>query len=162
MKASIIYFSDSGNTQKMAGVIAEGMMKVEGVEAKTFSLDELDKEWIAASSCIIVGTPTYMASMSAKLKLWLEGPCMEFGLAGKIGGAFATANYIHGGGDIAVQTILDHLLVGGMLVYSGGAMLGEPVIHMGPVAIGEKLAESEGVFALYGERMAMKAKEIFG
>ena len=52
------------------------------------------------------------------MKVWLEGPARKCGLAGKIGGAFATADYLHGGGDLAVQEILKHLMVLGMLAVS--------------------------------------------
>ncbi|MDL2263059.1 hypothetical protein LJC31_00245 [Synergistaceae bacterium OttesenSCG-928-I11] len=44
MKLSILYYSKSGNTMKMAGVIAEGMTSVEGAEARTFSIGELDED----------------------------------------------------------------------------------------------------------------------
>ena len=46
MKASILYHSKTGNTKKMAEVIAEGMLSVEGVAAKAFSITEADHEYI--------------------------------------------------------------------------------------------------------------------
>lgn len=162
MKMSVIYFSDTGNTKAMAEVIVEGMEQVEGVEAKAFALDAIDKEWATESACIVVGTPVYMANMASQVKAWLEGPCAEYGIMGKIGGAFATANYIHGGGDIAIQSILEHMLVWGMLTYSGGGASGEPVIHLGPVGVVEYLDSCKEVFRIYGERMATKTKELCG
>lgn len=100
--------------------------------------------------------------MASPVKVWLEksaGPC---GLAGKLGGAFATADYIHGGGDIGVQVILTHMMVHGMLVYSGGYAYGVPVVHLGPVAISKSLEESTDTFFEYGKRMATKTKELAG
>lgn len=161
MKTSILYYSKTGNTEKMAKVIADGMLSVEGVEVKCFAVDAIDEEWLKESTCLIVGSPTYMANMSAAVKQWLEGPCLQFGLGGKLGGAFATADYIDGGGDLGVQTILTHMLVGGMLVYTGGVMHGKPFMHMGPVAIAERLDEFTEHFTVYGQRMATKAKELF-
>ena len=162
MKMCVLYYSKSGNTKKMADVIVEGMNLVDGVEAKAFSLNEIDKEWVQESKCIVVGTPTYLASLCGEVKTWLEGPSMKYGLSGKIGGAFATADYLHGGAELAIRTILDHLMVLGMLAYSGGGAYGKPVIHLGPVALSSGLDESKDVFLTYGKRMAAKTCEVFG
>jgi len=79
----------------------------------------------------------------------------------KSGGAFATANYIHGGGELGIRLILDHLLCHGMLIYSGGVAYGNPVIHLGPVALTGHLEESIDIFKLYSQRMATKTVELF-
>jgi len=144
----------------MAEVIAEGMQAVAGVEAKAFSIEEIDEAWAKESKCIVLGTPIYMASVCGAVKNWLEGPCQKYDLAGKIGGAFATADYIHGGGELGIRLILDHMMVYGMLTYSGGGAYGKPVIHLGPVALKECLDESKDTFLLYGQRMATKTIEL--
>lgn len=161
MKATVLYHTKTGNTKTMAEVIVEGMASVEGMEAKAFAIEEIDEEWVKESKCVILGTPIYLANMCGAVKSWLEGPSLKYGLAGKIGGAFATADYLHGGGELGIQTILDHLLVLGMLTYSGGGSFGKPVIHLGPVALKEYLEESKETFRLYGQRMAAKTLDIF-
>ncbi|MCI6568097.1 MAG: NAD(P)H-dependent oxidoreductase [Dysosmobacter sp.] len=161
MKMSVLYHSKSGNTKAMAEAVAEGMEQVEAVEAKTMSIDAVDEEWLRESVCLVLGSPTYYASVSGEMKLFLEG-LGKYGVAGKLGGAFATANYIHGGGELAIQTILDHLMVYGMLVYSGGGSKGKPVIHLGPEAVAGELEKSRETFLVYGRRMAEKAAELFG
>ena len=162
MKMAVLYHSRSGNTKRMAEIIAAGMNSVAGVEAKTFSIDALDKEFVKDCRCLVVGTPTYLATMSAATKTWLDTPIPDCPFAGKLGGAFATADYVHGGGEIAIQSLLSHLLVRGMLVYSGGGAHGKPVIHLGPVAITDNLESYDECFRLYGQRMAGKATELFG
>lgn len=161
MKLAVLYHSVSGNTKKMAEVITEGMQMVENVESKTFPIEEIDEAWVKESKCVIVGTPIYYASVSGAIKNFLERPCGKYELAGKIGGAFATANYIHGGGELGIRLILDHLLCHGMLTYSGGVAYGNPVIHLGPVALTGHLEESIETFKLYGQRMATKTIEIY-
>lgn len=161
MKMAVLYFSKTDNTKKMAEEIARGMMTVEGVEAKTFSIDAVDMSWTRESKCLVLGTPVYMASMAAEVKTFLDDSAAQCGFTGKVCGAYATANYVHGGGDLAIRTILDHLMVFGGLTYSGGGSLGEPVIHLGPVAIGGKLEEYTELFHLYGQRMAKKTAELF-
>ena len=161
MKMSVVYHSVSGNTRAMAETIVQGMEQVEGVEARAFSIDAVDEDWLRESVCLVAGSPTYYASVSGAMKLFLE-KLGKYGAAGKLGGAFATANYIHGGAELAMQTILDHMLVYGMLVYSGGGSQGKPVIHLGPQAVAGRLEETEETFRLYGRRMAAKAAELFG
>ena len=161
-KVSVLYYSKTGNTKRMAEAVQKGAESVEGVEARAFSLDEVDEDWLKASDCLLLGTPIYMASVCGEVKSWLEGPAFKYGLAGKLGGAFATADYVYGGGDLGIRTVLDHMLVAGMLTYSGGAAYGKPYIHIGPVAISGHLEESVPTFEAYGQRMATMAKRLFG
>ncbi len=86
---------------------------------------------------------------------------MQYKLAGKLGGAFATADYIHGGADIAIQAILAHFMVLGMLAFSGGGSYGKPVIHFGPVAIKAQLDDFRETFTLYGQRLGRKTADLF-
>lgn len=158
MKASILYYSKTGNTKAMAGKIAEGM-SAEGVEAKVFPIDAAEKSWVKESSCVIIGSPTYYADVSAEVKAFLE-TLGGYGAAGKLGGAFATAGFSYGGGDIALQTILTHMMFWGMLTYSGGGAAGAPPIHLGPVAGGSAPDGTPELFRTYGQRMAQKAKEL--
>jgi len=162
MKITVLYYSKTGTTKEMGEKIAEGIKSVEGAEVKVFSLDEVDESWIMESKAVIMGTPVYMADMCGAMKMWFETTGKKYKLAGKIGGAFATADYIHGGGDISVQNILKNMMVYGMLTYSGGGSYGKPVIHLGPVAIKGVQEESYETFNIYGERFAQKVLEIFG
>ena len=162
MKTTVLYHSVTGNTKTMAQVIAEGMMTVAGVEAKAFPIENWDAAWVKESKCVVLGTPIYLADLCSAVKVWLDGPALKAGLAGKVGGAFATADYLHGGGDLGIQTILNHMMVLGMLTYSGGGSFGKPVIHLGPVALHGHLEESKELFRLYGQRMATKTVSLFG
>lgn len=165
MKMTVLYYSKTGNTKRAAEAIAEAMASVDGVEVRAFAIDELgegEKGFITESRCVVLGTPTYLASLCGEVKTFLDGPAMKLGLAGKIGGAFATANFLHGGAEIAIQSILGHLMVLGMLVYSGGGAFGMPPIHLGPVVIANNPEASDDFLRLYGERVATKTKEVFG
>lgn len=159
MKASVLYFSKSGTTKAMAEKIAEGMV-LESVEARTFSITDVDADWVKESSCVLIGSPVYYADVAADVKVFLEN-LGKYSVAGKLGGAFATAGFSYGGGDIALQTILTHMLFWGMMVYSGGGAVGAPPIHLGPVAGGAASDGTPELFRLFGQRMAQKAKELF-
>jgi NAD(P)H dehydrogenase (quinone) len=161
MKMSVLYYSKTGCTRETAGVIVRGMEQVPGVEARAMALEDIDAEFVRQSSCVVLGSPTYYASMAGEVKLWLDQKAGACGLAGKLGGAFATAGYLQGGADLAIQNILTHLACEGMLVYSGGCACGAPPIHLGPVALSADRAASVSLFETYGRRMAEKAHELF-
>lgn len=162
MKLSVVYYSKSGNTKQLAQCIVQGAAEVEGVEARAFAVQEIDKEFLEASDCIIFGAPTYVADLPGEMKTWFDVKGTTLKLAGKMAGAFATAGYEYGGGELAVQSMLNYCLVYGMMAYSGGASFGKPVIHLGPVACHDKLEANYELFSLYGQRMAKAATRLFG
>ncbi len=162
IQASVIYYSKTGTTAEMAGEIVAGMNAVEGVQARAFPIEAVDEEWAKASQCLVFGTPIYAATVASPMAEWMQSGTHGLELAGKLGGAFATANWVQGGGDLGIRTILDQLLVYGMMTYSGGMAWDRPVIHLGPVAIREHLDDYRAWFRLYGERMAKQAVRVFG
>ena len=79
MKVSVIYFSGSGHTKKMAEAVLSGANLVEGCEASLIEIqgsDIRDGRWkndavLAAldeSDAIIFGSPTYMGNIAAQMK----------------------------------------------------------------------------------------------
>ncbi|MBE5760198.1 MAG: flavodoxin family protein [Clostridiales bacterium] len=162
MKLSVIYYSQSGHTAKMAEEIVKGICEVAGCEAKAFSIDAIDREFVENSSAVIVGAPTYAGTAACALQTWLEAEAGSYNLAGKIGGAFATAAYIHGGADLGLLTILQHMMFLGMMTYSGGCACGDPVIHLGPEAMNANEDSFCELFRTYGKRMAEQTVKVFG
>ena len=160
MKISILYSSKTGKTERVAKLIEEGVKRIQGIEVKAMNLNEIDKEFIDASKGIIFGTPTYYANMSWEMKKWID-ESSSFNLEGKLGAAFSTANSIAGGADIALLTIINHLMVKGMLVYSGGVAFGKPKTHLGYVHINEIEENEDENARIFGERIAKKANQIF-
>lgn len=160
MKISILYFSKTGHTKEMANVIADGIRKVPNIEVGVFALDSIDDKFLLDSKAVVFGTPTYYANTCWQIKKWFD-ESNNYNLEGKIGAVFSTAHYAQGGADTAILTIINHLMVKGMLVYSGGSALGKPFIHLGAVAIDENFEESKSMFSIFGERIALKAKELF-
>lgn len=160
MKATVLYYSKSGHTKRMAEVIADGMAQVEGMQAHAMSIEDIDEAWVQESSCVILGTPTYFTGVCEPIEHFLQN-CRKYNLAGKIGGAFATADYPYGGGEVCIQNILTRMLFWGMMTYSGGGVCGAPPIHMGPVGVTSQLDEIEGTFKIYGQRMAEMTTSIF-
>ncbi len=86
-----------------------------------------DAEWADA---ILFGTPCYFGSMATELKNFLDqlGPQWKRGaLAGKVGGAFATASWPHGGTEVVTLSMYVPMAHLGMVIvptgYTDEAML---------------------------------------
>jgi len=85
----ILYFSRTGNTEKMATAVAEGVRMIEGIEAEIkyqATPEELD-----SFDAIIIGTPTYHHDMSLDMKNVFEQAAVKnIDLKDKIGAAFGS------------------------------------------------------------------------
>ena len=160
MKAAIVFDSRTHTTEKAATFIAEGLKAVDDIEARCFNIDEADFEYIQQSQLVIFGSPTYMASVTAKMKSCLESNASKLKLAGKLGGAYATEQYIHGGAENAIQEMLVFMMVMGMMTYSGGSSCGKPVIHLGPVGMSQDIESFKDLFVTYGQRMGEQLLKI--
>jgi NAD(P)H dehydrogenase (quinone) len=86
-----------------------------------------DAEWADA---ILFGTPCYFGAMATELKNVLDqlGPQWKSGaLAGKVGGAFATASWPHGGTEVVTLSLYAPMAHLGMIIvptgYTDEAML---------------------------------------
>jgi NAD(P)H dehydrogenase (quinone) len=164
MKITILYLSETGNTEKMAGYIKDGILKQNGaIDVKLMNMNDgknIDVSFLNDSRAVIFGTPCYAANTCWQLKQFFDTR-WDCKLENKLAGCFATANCMHGGADVAILTVLQHALVRGMLAYSSGTGCGRPFIHLGPIALRGALDEKKELFELYGSRFAQKAKELF-
>ena len=167
MKLAVIVDSKTGNTRQAADWIVQGMNQVEGMEAKAFTIPEVDEDFVKEARGIVIGSPSYAAQMTPDMHAWLMSAAGKLGFAGKLGGAFATEQFTHGGGEAVIQSILIMEMVNGMLCYSGGKAWGMPVIHLGPVGVNDNVEKHNGMehykdnFVVFGDRFAKKAAEIF-
>ncbi len=167
MKLAVIYDSKTGNTKQAAEWIVEGMKSVEGVEAVAYSISNVDEEYVKEAKGIVAGSPSYAAAMTPAMHAWLLENGGKLGFGGKLGGAFATVQYTHGGGEAVLQNILTIEMVNGMLCYSSGGACGSPYIHLGPIGVNDNKEKHNGLqyykdyFTIYGKRFADKAVEIF-
>ncbi len=160
MKISIIYFSKTGKTELIAQMIAKSIESVSDTEVKLFQIDKIDNEFLNESCAVIFGTPTYYSNICWQLKKWFD-ESWAHDLGGKIGAAFVTADYQQGGADIAALTLIQHMMVKGMLAYSGGSSLGQPYTHLGVVAVNGNDTYNAELCSAFGKRIAEQAKSIF-
>ncbi len=151
----IVFYSRSGSVETLARAAAEGaqaggatvrmrrarevvdqatMAKTKGWLAEATRQNALyeeptldDVEWADA---ILFGTPCYFGVMATELKAFLDqlGPQWKKGsVAGKVGGAFATASWPHGGTEVVTLSLYAPMAHLGMVIlptgYTDEAML---------------------------------------
>lgn len=160
MNIAIVYHSESGNTEKIAQIIAEGAKIHESLDVRAMRLDQLDEQFIANARAVIFGCPTYCGSFSWQMKKWFDTTSLN--LAGKLGSVFATENYLGGGADVAELSLVGHMLVRGMLAYSAGVSKGQPFTHLGAVTVKTGDDWQQNRARLLGQRVAEKTLELFG
>ena len=131
-KVLIVYYSQTGHTEKMANAVEEAV-KEEGVEAVKKRVEDVQADELLEFDGIIIGSPTYYGIMAWPIKKLIDESVKFHGkLAGKVGAAFSSSANIGGGNETVILSILEALLIHGMVVQ------GEPKgDHYGPVAINE-------------------------
>ncbi len=133
-KVLVVYHSRSGNTEKMAHAVAEGVKKVKGVTVEVKKAEDTTNEDLLSADGIIMGSPTYYGQMSAKLKSLIDKSVKIHGkLNGKVGAAFTSSGLAAGGAETTLLSILETMLVHGMIVqgrddkkHYGAAAVGSP------------------------------------
>ncbi|MEK6647358.1 MAG: NAD(P)H-dependent oxidoreductase [Candidatus Firestonebacteria bacterium] len=154
-KVLIIYYSRTGNTEKMANFIAEGV-KSEGLDAQTKKVKDVVLEDLQNADGIIIGSPTYYGTMSAEIKkLFDESVKLHRRLDGKVGAAFSSSGNIAGGNETTILDILNAFLIHGMIIQ--GDPNGD---HYGPVAIGSPDERSQKECGRLGKRVASLIKRL--
>ena len=68
----IVYDSQTGNTEKMAHAVAEGVKQVRGVDSEVKKVDRTSFDDLMGADAIIMGSPTYYGQMSARLKAFVD------------------------------------------------------------------------------------------
>jgi flavodoxin I len=88
-KILILYYSRTGNTEKIAKAVTEGAKTVEGIDVELNY--HVTPETLDNFDAIIVGTPTYHHDMTIDIKnLFEEAAVKGINLKGKIGAAFGS------------------------------------------------------------------------
>ncbi len=154
-KGIVIYFSKSGNTKRMAELIAEGM-KLDGISVVVKPVEETQVEELLDVEVVVIGSPTYYGTMAGEIKAFIDESVRLHGkLEGKVGGAFSSSGNIAGGGETTILTILDALLIHGMVI-QGSPEDG----HYGPVAIGKLDDRCKKSCVEFGRRMARLVRRV--
>jgi NAD(P)H dehydrogenase (quinone) len=160
MQILILCFSKGGNTKKLAEKIAQGVEEVEGVKALLRRTNEVTKNDFVDSAGVIAGSSVYFGVMAAELKsVFDEFVGVRKKMEGKVGAAFATSGDASGGKETTMMSIIQALLIYGMVI------VGDPMSatgHYGVACVGAP-DERVAVNAIkLGRRVAELARKLHG
>ncbi|MCK4912907.1 MAG: NAD(P)H-dependent oxidoreductase [Candidatus Omnitrophica bacterium] len=156
MKVIVIYYSRGGTTKKMAEILADEA-KNNQCDVVLKDVSEVKAKELLEYDGIIVGSPTYYGTLAAQIKaLFDESVAFHGQLDGKLGAAFSSAANIAGGNETTVLSILEAMLIHGMIIQ--GDFKGD---HYGPVAIGNVDQRSEDNCRRNVQRFCRLLKKIY-
>jgi len=156
-KLLVAYYSRGGTTASMAKLIVEGA-EAEGVQVQLNEAEKTTPEDLLAADGIVIGSPTYYGAPAAPVRKLFDDSVKYHGkLEGKVGGAFASAANIGGGNETTILSIVQSLLIHGMIV--PGAADGD---HYGPVSIGMPDERVQKQCRALGRRIALLTLRLTG
>ncbi len=128
-KIGIVYFSDTGNTEQLANAISKGINSVSNSEIIQYKIDNSDIvngvfhnealfEQLADCTAIAFGSPTYMGSVSAQMKAFMDSSAFlweQQEWADKLAIGFTSGTGINGEQSCTLQTLFTFACQHGML-----------------------------------------------
>jgi NAD(P)H dehydrogenase (quinone) len=183
----VLYYSVGGSVKRMADLIASGIERVPGAEARVRTVprisDPQDKagppyaELRDLEECagLALGSPTRFGNMAAPLKQFLDGTSLLWqrgALAGKPACVFTSTASLHGGQETTLLSMMLPLFHHGMLVMglpytqpelnatrTGGTPYGAS--HFAGIADDQPVTEAERTLCIaQGKRLAELALKL--
>lgn len=112
----VVYYSRAGNTEKLAKAVAEGVREGGG-NPTLKKVEEVDINELPNFDGIIAGSPVYFGTMAAELKKFFdESVVVRKKMVNKVGAAFATGAHRTGGKETTLISILQAMLINGMVI----------------------------------------------
>jgi len=158
MQVLVMYDSRTGNTQKLAEAIGQGVAEVDGVTCLVKPVREVTTDDFVASDGIIAGSPVYFGSMTADMKeIFDKYVGIRKKMENKVGAAFATSADPSGGKETTMLSIIQAFLIYGMII------VGDPIAatgHYGVACTGRPDKKTEDNAAKLGKRVAALVKQL--
>jgi NAD(P)H dehydrogenase (quinone) len=151
----IVYESRTGNTRNMAEAVSEGVKSTE-MDAKLVPIEDVTQNDLLNAAGIIVGSYTSYGIVAGGTKEFFDKTVkIHRKLQGKVGGAFASSGELGGGNEATVLSILQMLLVHGMIIPGDSN-----APHFGAVAIRKPDEQNLKACRELGTRVAELAKAL--
>jgi NAD(P)H dehydrogenase (quinone) len=184
----VLYYSVGGSVKRMADLIASGIERVPGAQARVRTVPRISEnqppdsgppyaELADLEECagLALGSPTRFGNMAAPLKHFLDGTSLLWqrgALAGKPACVFTSSASLHGGQETTLVSMMLPLLHHGMLVMglpytqaelnatrSGGTPYGAS--HFAGIADDQPISEHERTLCIaQGRRLAEIASKL--
>ena len=157
-KILVLFDSASGNTSKMAALVAEGAESIAGSEVRLRRVDEARPDDVHWCDGLAAGSPTNMGLLSWKMKRFWDETMFDHWMKvdGKIACAFSSSGGWGGGNEMACQSLLTVLLNFGFLVFGVTDYAGKlTTAHYGAITAREPREEgAQAACRLLGKRLA--------
>ncbi len=170
VRVLVAYYSLTGNTERFAQGVVEGIERVPGTLAALKKVHDVSKQDLERADAIVLGCPTYFANIPGAMKVIIDDWNWKWKVdfTDKVGGAFATGAGQVGGKEHVVVSLLlfmihNRMVVAGPLYQdeegediwaeSGAAAM------TGPLDPGVSDKELDGARRL-GQRVARLAKKL--
>jgi NAD(P)H dehydrogenase (quinone) len=140
----------------MALAVTKGAEKT-GATVTIKKATETTPEDLLSADGIIMGSPVYFGQMTAKLKQVIDDSVKVFRkLDGKVGGAFASSGGLASGGETTLLSIVEAMLVHGMIVQGRAEDK-----HYGVSVEGEPKPDDLADCETLGSRIAVLTKKLY-
>src|SRR3982751_6341988 len=154
----VLYDSESGNTAKMAKLVADGAISIPQTKVRIRSVENVRPRDVIWCDGLAVGSPTNMGLLSWKMKRFWDEAMREHWMEvdGKIACAFSSAGGWGGGMELACQSVLTVLMNFGFLVFGVTDYASKKMtLHYGAVCAKEpREEETQAACRLLGQRLA--------
>ena len=114
----VVYYSLTGNTEKMARAVADGVRLVPQAAAVTKRAGEVSSDDLKNADGLVLGSPTYWGNMAAPMKAFIDDWWLKYKvpLTDKVGGAFASGGGETGGKENVIYSLNLAMMNGGMII----------------------------------------------
>lgn len=116
----VAYYSHTGNTEKMAHAVSDGLSEITCIEIIVKPIDQVSIAEITAVSAIILGSPVHNGNLPPEVLTFVNNwPFDGRPFTDKLGAAFVTAGGISLGEEAAMHAIHRAMLIHGMVIMGG-------------------------------------------
>lgn len=153
----VTYHTRTGNTEEMAKEVGDGARDA-GAEVRLKKVTDTKLDDLRWADGIIIGSPTYFGLLANEVKALIDESIEIRGeLENKIGAAFSSSRHRAGGRETTMLSILQAMLVHGMIV------CGDPLSsggHYGAVSNGAPDDQAREECRELGKRIASLCKRM--
>lgn len=114
----VVYHSAYGHTERVAQAIAAGVTQAGATDVRCLSVDAIDWDALDAADLIVFGSPVYMGSMTAAMKVFMDATSKRWKARtwqGKWAAGFANSGGLSGDKLAVLQQICLFAMQHGML-----------------------------------------------
>jgi NAD(P)H dehydrogenase (quinone) len=116
----VAYYSTNGHTRAMAEAVGTGAKQVKGVTVTVARVGDITTDMLLKADAVILGSPVINGNVHPKVLAFISSwPFKNNPMRDKIGAAFTTAGGFSSGEEHVMHSILNAMLIHGMIVAGG-------------------------------------------